>query len=192
MGLTDEEYTAAVDAGTYTNFVNDSAGYGLAQWTYWSRKQNLHDFAKSAGKSIGDLEVQLAFLWKELTSYGLLADLNAASSVREASNLILLKFEKPADQSETAQARRAGYGQTYFDKYTNQTEPEEKEMRYNKISEMPSYAQPTIIKMVDAGLIGGTGTGAKDENNRPADLDLSIDMIRVFITNDRAGLYDKE
>ena len=63
--------------------------------------------------------------------------------------------------------------------------------RYNKISDMPSYAQPTIIKMVDGGFIGGCGTGAKDENNRPADLDLSMDMIRVFVTNDRAGLYDK-
>lgn len=45
--------------------------------------------------------------------------------------------------------------------------------------------------MVDGGFIGGAGT-AKDENNRPADLDLSIDMIRVFATNDRAGLYDKK
>ena len=73
------------------------------------------------------------------------------------------------------------------------TAPENgKERRYNKIAEMPSYAQPTIIKMVDGGFIGGTGSGAKDENNRPADLDLSIDMIRVFVTNDRAGLYDKK
>lgn len=31
FGMTDEQYTAAVDNGTYTNFVNDSAGYGLAQ-----------------------------------------------------------------------------------------------------------------------------------------------------------------
>ena len=68
---------------------------------------------------------------------------------------------------------------------------EEAVARYNKISEMPSYAQPTIIKMVDGGFIGGAGT-KKDENNRPADLDLSIDMIRVFVTNDRAGLYDKK
>ena len=36
LGYTDETYTAAVDNGTYTNFVKDSAGYGLAQWTYWS------------------------------------------------------------------------------------------------------------------------------------------------------------
>lgn len=71
-----------------------------------------------------------------------------------------------------------------------EVESEEPVKRYNKISDMPKYAQPTIIKMVDAGIIGGAGT-AKDENNRPADLDLSIDMIRVFVTNDRAGLYDK-
>ena len=36
LGMTDEQYTQAVDNGSYTNFVNDSAGYGLAQWTYYS------------------------------------------------------------------------------------------------------------------------------------------------------------
>jgi hypothetical protein len=45
LGYTDATYTAAVDSGKYTNFVRDSAGYGLAQWTYWSRKQALLDFA---------------------------------------------------------------------------------------------------------------------------------------------------
>ena len=29
LGMTDEQYTKAVDNGTYTNFVHDSAGYGL-------------------------------------------------------------------------------------------------------------------------------------------------------------------
>ena len=38
LGFTDTAYTAAVDSGAYSNFVHDSAGYGLAQWTYWSRK----------------------------------------------------------------------------------------------------------------------------------------------------------
>lgn len=38
LGYTDAEYTFAVDNGLYNNFVKDSAGYGLAQWTYWSRK----------------------------------------------------------------------------------------------------------------------------------------------------------
>jgi len=31
LGMTDEKYTAMVDNGSYTNFVHDSAGYGLAQ-----------------------------------------------------------------------------------------------------------------------------------------------------------------
>ena len=38
LGMTDAEYTKAVDNGTYTNFEKDGAGYGLAQWTFWTRK----------------------------------------------------------------------------------------------------------------------------------------------------------
>ncbi len=34
-----------------------------------------------------------------------------------ASDAVLLKFERPADQSEAAQARRAAFGQKYYDKY---------------------------------------------------------------------------
>ena len=39
--MTDEEYTTAVDTGSYANFAKDAAGYGLAQWTYSARKLNL-------------------------------------------------------------------------------------------------------------------------------------------------------
>ena len=55
LGYSDAAYTEAVDNGKYKNFVKDSAGYGLAQWTYWSRKEALLNYAKSKGKSIGDL-----------------------------------------------------------------------------------------------------------------------------------------
>lgn len=119
LGYTDAAYTAAVDDGSYDNFVKDSAGYGLAQWTYWSRKQNLLAFARAAGKSIGDLEMQLDFLYKELSeSYSkVLSVLKTASDVQAASNSVLLDFERPANQSSSVQTKRAGYGQTYFDKY---------------------------------------------------------------------------
>lgn len=72
-------------------------------------------------------------------------------------------------------------------------EEEEDEMaapRYNAISDCPGYAKPTITKMVDKGFIGGTGTGKKDAEGRPADLSLSLDMIRVFVVMDRAGSFD--
>ena len=119
LGMADAEYTERVDSGSYTNFVRDSAGYGLCQWTYWSRKEALLAYAKKAGKSIGDLEMQLGFLMQELAGgyKAVLATLKTTASVRAASDAVLLQFERPADQSETAKARRAGYGQKYFDKY---------------------------------------------------------------------------
>lgn len=120
---TDDSYTAAVDNGTYSNFVRDSAGYGLAQWTFWSRKQNMLEFARAAAKSIGDLEMQLDFLFKELSEgyKGVLATLKATASVKAASDSVLLNFERPADQSNAVKVKRAGYGQTYYDKYAGTT-----------------------------------------------------------------------
>lgn len=119
LGYTDDTYTTAVDNGTYTNFVKDSAGYGLAQWTYWSRKQALLTYAQGKKKSIGDFDMQLDFLWKELSeSYkGVLADLKAATTVVAASNSVLTKFERPANQGESVQKKRAEYGQKYYDKF---------------------------------------------------------------------------
>ena len=119
LDMTDEEYTAAVDSGKYQNFVRDSAGYGLAQWTFWSRKQGLLNYTKAAGKSIGDLEAQLGFLIQELSGgYAYVLNiLKTASNVQEASNAVLLNFERPADQSENVQKKRAAYGQSFYDQY---------------------------------------------------------------------------
>lgn len=89
LGKTDAEYTAAVDNGSYGNFVKDSAGYGLAQWTYWSRKQALLNHAKQAGVSIADLNMQLGFLWEELQGYTAVMD---ALKRRAACVLHLMPF----------------------------------------------------------------------------------------------------
>ncbi len=46
---------------------------------------------------------------------------------------------------------------------------------------MPSWAKPTVQKLMDKGIIVG------DEYGR---LGLTMDMLRIFAANDRAGLYD--
>lgn len=117
LGFTDDTYTYAVDCGTYGNFVNDSVGFGICQWTVKSRKAALLEFKGS--RSIGDLDMQLDFLWKELTtSYkGVLNGLKVAESVREASDLVLTKFERPKNQDENVKVKRTSYGEEFFKKY---------------------------------------------------------------------------
>ena len=125
LECTDEDYTAAVDSGAYDNFVKDSAGYGLAQWTYWSRKEALLEFAQTQCKSIGDLAMQLDFLWKELSENysSLLKILQTASSVEVASTAVLTQYERPADMGEAVRAKRAEYGLGYFKKYIQEDYP---------------------------------------------------------------------
>ena len=117
FNVNDITYTEQVDAGT-RNFI-DSAGYGLCQWTYYSRKQALLDFAKSQKKSIGDLAMQLEYMWKEMSAKkSMMKELKAATSVQQASNIFLLQFERPAKKDDpNVQANRAKYGEEYFEKY---------------------------------------------------------------------------
>ncbi len=57
------------------------------------------------------------------------------------------------------------------------------EMVYNYIDEnMPDWAKPTIQKMVEKGYLKG---------NEKGELNLNMILLRVFVSNDRAGLYDK-
>ncbi len=123
LGYSDEGYTQAVDNGTYQNFVTDCAGYGLAQWTYSLRKKSLLNYAKSVGKSIGDAEMQIDFLLNELEKDfpRLHFCLQTATDVRIASNIVMTQFENPADQSETAKAKRAALAYTYYNRYASVT-----------------------------------------------------------------------
>jgi hypothetical protein len=68
--------------------------------------------------------MQLDFMWKELNDShpAVRIVLKEAKSVREASDAVLLWYEKPADQSEAVQAKRAGYGQGYYEKYAGEGE----------------------------------------------------------------------
>lgn len=54
-------------------------------------------------------------------------------------------------------------------------------MVYNYIdNNMPEWAKPTIQKLVDKGILKGNDNG----------LDLTEDLMRILVINDRTGLYD--
>ncbi|OUM58207.1 hypothetical protein PIROE2DRAFT_16579, partial [Piromyces sp. E2] len=112
FGMKDEEYTRAVDNGSYKKFTTDKGGYGLVQWTSKNRKTKLLEYAKKRGTSIGDLQMQLDFLWIELQEgyQSLIKTLKKASSVQEASDAVMLIYEQPEDKSQEKLNLRAKQG----------------------------------------------------------------------------------
>ncbi len=122
LGMSDQEYTVAVDCGAYTGFVTDGAGYGLAQWTNANRKQLLLYFARVGASSVGNLDIQMDYLiWELREKFPAVWDkLRSTNSVREASDRVLLKFERPADQSAANCARRAALGQEFYDRFAEE------------------------------------------------------------------------
>lgn len=119
LGYNDASYTLDVDIGTYpaNSFIHDGAGYGLCQWTFWSRKKALLEYATTCKVSIGSIFMQAEFCLKELKEYGLFEKLCNCKTIREASDLILLKYEMPKDQSEKVKEARAHYANVMYNKY---------------------------------------------------------------------------
>ena len=125
LGTTSAQYTADVDSGKiskndFLHPLGKQYGYGLAQWTSPGRKQGLYDLVKSRSVSIADTKSQLDWLLQELqsSSYAPVYNvLKSASSVKEASDVVLHKFESPADQSSAVESKRASMGQNLYNKY---------------------------------------------------------------------------
>lgn len=189
LGMTDEAYTEAVDKGSYTNFAKDSHGYGLFQWTYHTRKAALLAFAQAAAKTIADWQMQLDFTDKELREgYKTLRQLlQSTTSIQEASNAFMLQFERPADQSTAAQAKRAAYGEMVKELLEGKTEEVTKpttpstgntedvytvksgdtlsaiarkyNTTYQKLAEYNGIANPNLIHAGQQIKIPGTGSG---------------------------------
>lgn len=126
-------YTQAVDSGDiseaefihprqYTN-QSHQYGYGLAQWTTSGRKQSLYDLCKDDGVSIGNLHAQLSYLYSEFISTwtGIWIILCSTESTDDASDIVLMKYECPAN-AESYKAIRREYAKQIYKHYTGDNE----------------------------------------------------------------------
>lgn len=124
----DITYTEQVnrsDHGFKNTFINDGVDYGLAQWTYSTRKKKMYEYIReNRGGKIDDLTLQLDYLWIELNeSYSsVLSVLKTTNSVREASNKVLLEFEIPGDRGTTVQDYRAQKSTEFYNQLINYSE----------------------------------------------------------------------
>ena len=124
---THKTYTSAVNSGKIgrEEFVHPlpgkQYGYGLCQWTSQGRKGALYDFAKSKGVSIGNLEMQLEFLVKELKDSfpGVWKVLTATQGIKVASDKVLKSFEMPADTGAAVQTERYNSAMKFFNEFNS-------------------------------------------------------------------------
>lgn len=116
--LTDAQYTAAADSGAI-DFAHDAVGYGLCQWTYFTRKQRLLEYAKSMGATVGDETMQVNFCLAELkTEYReLWSYLTTTQDLYGAAARICKEYERPAANNI---ADRANAGNALYMQYGSQ------------------------------------------------------------------------
>lgn len=113
-----QHYADMVNTGTMSvdTFMNDAKGWGLCQWTYYTRKMELYNFCKERGVGIEDETAQLDFflleaqrdyptMWKQLKS---------ATDIKTAAYLVCHNYERPAVENINA---RTDYGQKIYDQY---------------------------------------------------------------------------
>ena len=121
-GWTNEEYVKHSDLGEH-DFANDGVAFGLVQWCFKTRKTKLMQHAKDNNSSVGDIHRQLSYLLYELpkykTAYNTVLNTN---DIKEATTVVMRKYENPADQSLTAKEKRIKYAQSYFNKYADVNE----------------------------------------------------------------------
>ncbi len=116
---------AAQQDGSNTPYPKNGVGFGISQWTFTPRQQPLVDLAAKEKLPVNTLAPQLDYVWQELhTTYSsVFTDLKAASTVDQATSVIMYKYESPAGSpsellvnlaNRTAKAKEAlsRYGST--------------------------------------------------------------------------------
>ena len=97
--ISDFDYTLNVDNHIIPKgeFVADSYGYGLAQWTYSTRKARLYELTVERGLSISDEAAQMELLLEELRNDfpKLYSFLCTTTDMYEATRRFCVDFENP-------------------------------------------------------------------------------------------------
>lgn len=88
----------------------NGVGFGIAQWTFDSRQKPLVDLAKSSGRKITDLSLQLDYTWQEMNDNraGSLTNIKAETTADKAAYVFHRDFEGSADSEQTVIKNRGG------------------------------------------------------------------------------------
>ena len=95
-------YVSQITSGVITKdqFMRDAKGFGLAQWTYFTRKGALYDYWRQSGVALDDSEMQTRFALRELATGGEYAALyhilKTSGDLLDCVTKVCTIYERPA------------------------------------------------------------------------------------------------
>ncbi|MCL2753446.1 MAG: N-acetylmuramoyl-L-alanine amidase [Defluviitaleaceae bacterium] len=149
------------DSQTFAQTVQDiySEEIGLRNRRVWRRD----DIAVIRWTNMPAILVELAFI----------------DAPKTALDAEILRSDRPEIASALAKGILAYLGIPFIPEEPIDPQPPCCPIRFNAIPEMPQWARPTIAMLVEEGHLQGNEKG----------LDLSMDMLRIFVILDRAGVF---
>ena len=144
-GMDDDRYTALADSGNY-DFLTDYGkhyGYGLAQWTLASRKENLLNTAKKRGVSVSDEAMQVDFaVWEISNQWPKLWELLTTShDLYECTRQVCLDYERPAINNVDA---RYAFALDFFNALAGGSDPDPQPAPAPQPSPIPERGDPIV------------------------------------------------
>ena len=148
------------------NFFKHGIGYGLCQWTYGARKENLWKFCHDKGVSVGDTNMQIAFVDYEINNGGMSKRfrdiLMHSNDINMATAIILKVYEKPARMDDPAELQeRARYAHEWYDKMTKKGNDSS---IWSTVSDVGQYVVDKGKQVLQFGkeVAGAVGSSIKD------------------------------
>lgn len=144
-GMDDDRYTALADSGSY-DFLTDYGkhyGYGLAQWTLASRKEDLLNTARKRGVSVSDEAMQVDFaIWELSNQWPKLWELLTTShDLYECTRQVCLDYERPASPNVDA---RYAFALDFFNALAGGSDPDPQPAPAPQPSPIPGRGDPIV------------------------------------------------
>ena len=197
-------YKAPRQGTYYGYFVPAAERYGLKarqlSWTniYGNSKSSLHEEARKAveaghlvitcmGKGLWTSSGHYVLVWKIQSGIVYINDPASTRAVRIRGDYNLFKtqvkyywvIEKPVSKLDTEKEQN-DMTEKEVRKLLEELLPQKSPAVYDTLEDVPDWAKPTIEKLIGKGVLQGVG----------GKLNLTYDLTRVLVINDRAGLYD--
>jgi murein DD-endopeptidase MepM/ murein hydrolase activator NlpD len=133
-------------------------GFGLVQWTFGGttggRQGGLYKLSQSQNKPITDINLQLEYVWKELTSTYKTSTLDKVQSIGdpvEAAIIVHDNYEVSADSDAAVKKVRGGNAQKYYDNFKNEIDDG------TPVTAIDAPATQTESGCQDTSISGGVG-----------------------------------